>query len=307
MRRPIKSRRSELLALGNLQNPEAHKNGISKEQFDAINRSLNDRRDPKQQLETLKAIAAALEASPPRTAESPVPVESVPEEGAKRESPSTTTAVAESPAAEIALGPSPRRHRPLRVSRRTALRHKTPDDVPALERHARKCAVCKHKDREDIEADFLHWHYSSDIASDYGLPDSRALFRHAHAVGLYEARMRSIRFAAAHILDYADRVKPTANAVLKAMHACKLINERGEWIEPPARIVNYVGVGDPSMFFPVPNSNFEPGRPLLPASESSEESSAQIDADTGISNRQSAIRNGCNSHKANGDDISNRH
>ncbi len=305
MRRYKKSRRSEHLALGNLQNPEAHKNGISKREFDEINRALNDDRDPKQQLETLKAIAAALEASPPRPAES---VESAAAEGAKNQSTSPSPAAGESPAVQVAPIPRPRRRRPHRMMKsRTVLRHEISGEVPALERHARKCAVCKHKDRDDIEADFLHWHWSSAISYDYGLPDTRALFRHAHAVGLYEQRMRNMRYAAAHIVDYAEHVKPTANAVLKAMRACTVINERGQWIEPLTRIVNYVGVGDPSIFFPVPNSNFESNRPLLPALQSSEESSGDLDADPEISNRGSAIRNGRNSHKANGDDISNRH
>jgi hypothetical protein len=308
MRRTIKSRRSELLALGNLQNPEAHKNGISKEEFDAINRSLNDRRDPKQQLETLKAIAAALEASPPRPAESVEPVASVPEDGAKNESTSSAPSAVETPAAQVAPAPRPRRRRPLRMTRsRTVLRHGISGEVPALDRHARKCAVCKHKDREDIEADFLHWHSASDISYAYGLPNARALFRHAHAVGLHEERMRTVRFAAAHIVDYADNVKPSANAILKAMRACTLINDRGVWIDPPTRVINYIGIGDPSMFFPAAQLGPEANRPVLPAAPASANSSDDPDANDKISNRHGAIRNVSNSQKANGDDVSNRH
>ena len=52
-----------------------------------------------------------------------------------------------------------RRSRPPQLS----ASHKRPGrkslaEMSALERHARKCLVCRHRDREEIESDFLHWH-----------------------------------------------------------------------------------------------------------------------------------------------------
>lgn len=111
----------------------------------------------------------------------------------------------------------------------------------SIERHARKCAVCKHKDRADIESDFLHWHSPDEIICDYDIRNSAVLYRHAHATGLFNQRMNNIRYAAAHIVDRAETVNPTATAVLKAIRACTLINDDGQWIEPPTRIIRYEG------------------------------------------------------------------
>jgi hypothetical protein len=108
----------------------------------------------------------------------------------------------------------------------------------SLERHRRKCVICKHKDREDIETDFLHWHSAINIVCDYDLPQARALYRHVHATGLYAKRQQDMRYAAAHIVDNAENVKPTAHAVLQAMRACTLINDQGVWVDPPKHIVH---------------------------------------------------------------------
>jgi hypothetical protein len=299
VRRQKRFRRSEHSSLGTLQNPEAHKNGISKEDFDALRRIGRDHRNPKETLETLKDWARALEASPPRSPE-PSP-EAAPELARESAAPSAETSsaplVPDSTAIAAAPIRRPRRCRPVRPRKRATeamARHGISAEVPALDRHARKCAVCKHKEREFIEADFLHWHNSVDIICDFDLPNTRVLFRHAHATGLYEKRMLNMRYAAALIVDWADTVKPSATAVLKAMRACTLLSDRGEWIDPPNRVVHYVGVGDPSMFRAPANPNLEPNRPQLSAATLPEESPEQSEneaEDDEISNRRDAIRN----------------
>ena len=181
-------------------------------------------------------------------------------------------------------------------------RHGISAKLPALDRHARKCAVCKHKDREDIELDFLHWHNAMQIVWGYDLPDKRVVFRHAHATGLYEKRMLQMRYAASLMVDHAETVKPTASAVLKAMRACTILNNHGEWIDPPNRVVHYVGVSDPALFRalasapanPAANLVAAPDRTQLPAAPSAPESTekSKDDAeDEDISNRGVAIRN----------------
>jgi hypothetical protein len=116
----------------------------------------------------------------------------------------------------------------------------TSANPPSLNRHARKCKVCKHPDREDIELDFLHWHNCADIAADYEIEDARGLYRHAHATGLWERRNLNLRFAVAHIVEHAESVEPSANGVLKAIEACSQITDRGEWIRAPKRIIHQV-------------------------------------------------------------------
>jgi hypothetical protein len=147
------------------------------------------------------------------------------------------------PAAPIAIQPSfefppeptPRTdHRP--TAHRKRSRPFSRRVSTALARHSRKCAVCKHKDRADIEQDFLHWHSASTIASDFDLEYS-AIYRHAHATGLFNERLTNIRYAAVHIAEQAESVQPTAGDVLKAVRACTLIDDEGKWIDPPKRVI----------------------------------------------------------------------
>src|ERR1700761_2719205 len=95
----------------------------------------------------------------------------------------------------------------------------TPDQgiTPKLARHARKCIVCHHANRLQIEDDFLHWRPCTTIASSYGLPDRRAVYRHARAPGLYRRRIRNMRIASSYIVQHAERIDPSAQAVLNAV------------------------------------------------------------------------------------------
>ena len=122
---------------------------------------------------------------------------------------------------------------------------KTLAEMSALERHARKCLVCRHRDREEIESDFLHWHDVSDIVFDHKLANRRILYRHARATGLYELRMSNIRDAAALIASRAEYAKATASSVLKAIQACSQIDELGRWVAPPTRTIRYTVIGEP--------------------------------------------------------------
>jgi hypothetical protein len=116
----------------------------------------------------------------------------------------------------------------------------TTRETPSLDRHSRKCKICKHKDREDIELDFLHWHAPYGISVEYELGGACVIYRHAHATGLFDRRLLNLKFAAAHIVDNAESVEPSAAVVLKAIQACSQINECGQWIETPRRIIHQV-------------------------------------------------------------------
>ncbi len=59
--------------------------------------------------------------------------------------------------------------------------------------------------------------------------------------------MSDMRYAASLMVDRAETVQPSATAVLKAMRACTILSNHGVWIDPPARVVHYAGVGDPSV------------------------------------------------------------
>jgi murein L,D-transpeptidase YcbB/YkuD len=58
-----------------------------------------------------------------------------------------------------------------------------------------------------------------------------AVYRHAHAFGLYDKRQKNIRAALEHIIEKGSEVEVTAPAVVAAIQAYAKINSRGLWIE----------------------------------------------------------------------------
>jgi hypothetical protein len=188
--------------------------------------------------------------------------------GAATESPDTQQFIAH------VSTPRPRRRRPRLDLRGERKPRKTLAEMSALERHERKCQICRHRDREEIESDFLHWHDVSDLVIDYKLPNRRTLYRHARATGLFELRMANIRDAAALIAARAEHAKATASSVLKAIQACSQIDELGRWIEPPKQLVRYTVIGSP-----------ESAESQLPSAREAAPSSPEPTAAREISNR----------------------
>src|SRR5208282_53271 len=62
---------------------------------------------------------------------------------------------------------------------------------PNLARHARKCVICSHRDREDIEDDFIDWRRPDEIARNYQISQA-SIYRHARATGLFPRRKREL-------------------------------------------------------------------------------------------------------------------
>ena len=105
------------------------------------------------------------------------------------------------------------------------------DATPNLGRHQRNCSVCAHGQREEIEADFIGWRSPAAITSEYGLADRSSVYRHAHALGLFEKRKRNIRAALERIIEKSGDVEVTASAVVAAVQAYSKINAAGQWID----------------------------------------------------------------------------
>jgi hypothetical protein len=57
------------------------------------------------------------------------------------------------------------------------------------------------------------------------------LYRHAHALGLFQKRQRNVRAALNRIIERAESVDVTASAVVAAIQAYAKINSAGEWID----------------------------------------------------------------------------
>jgi hypothetical protein len=146
------------------------------------------------------------------------------------------------PATTLAAAPPAPQSSPRRTIRRSSRRRTIASALPkreltSLERHQRKCVICKHHDRLGIEADFINWCHPDDIVKYYQLNDYRGIYRHAQAAGLMLRRSMNIRFAAESILECSGKVVPDADAVLRAVKMCAHLNERGEWHNPPSHVI----------------------------------------------------------------------
>jgi hypothetical protein len=110
-------------------------------------------------------------------------------------------------------------------------RERNPEAMVSLGRHKRMCSVCRHAQREEIEADFIDWRSPAAIAEEFSLADRASVYRHAHALGLFEKRRRNIRAALERIIEKVGEVDVTVSAVVAAVQAYAKINAAGEWID----------------------------------------------------------------------------
>ncbi|MHB8540857.1 MAG: hypothetical protein ACYDCD_07950 [Candidatus Acidiferrales bacterium] len=106
-----------------------------------------------------------------------------------------------------------------------------------LARHAAVCRVCNHPSRAAIEFDFLNWRNPFDLVKSYHLRNISTIYRHAHATGLFSRRRLNLRFALERIVERVSEVPVTANAVIRSIRAITRINDAGEWVDPPARVI----------------------------------------------------------------------
>lgn len=98
--------------------------------------------------------------------------------------------------------------------------------------HSRNCKICRHPERAAIEYDFLHWRNAGKIAEEYNLP-WRAVYRHAHAAGLFDRRRRNLRSSLEFLIEGASRVEPSVDGVIRAVQLYARLNDEGRFIEAP--------------------------------------------------------------------------
>lgn len=102
---------------------------------------------------------------------------------------------------------------------------------PSRDRHSRKCQICSHPRRQDIEQDFLRWLSPDRIAAQYGLADHSTVYRHVHATGLFQRRSDSIHLALDSIIEQGNAVvNVSANSILQAVKFSAILD--GAWVEP---------------------------------------------------------------------------
>jgi hypothetical protein len=105
------------------------------------------------------------------------------------------------------------------------------ENAVSLGRHKRSCSVCAHPQCEEIEGAFVSWRSPAELAKEYGLADRSSIYRHAHALGLFEKRRRNIRAALEKIIERSGDVEVTASAVVAAVQAYAKINSSGAWVD----------------------------------------------------------------------------
>jgi hypothetical protein len=97
-------------------------------------------------------------------------------------------------------------------------------------RHAFHCSICTHASREEIEIEFVNWSSPARIAKEFRVSRD-SVYRHAHALSLFEKRRRNVRVALERIIENAGEVAVGAAAVVSAVAAYAKINASGQWIE----------------------------------------------------------------------------
>jgi hypothetical protein len=104
-------------------------------------------------------------------------------------------------------------------------------------RHARKCHICHHSRRAEIEWDYLNWIGPTSIVEEYKLPNYSAIYRHAHALGLAAQRAENILTALDMLIEKVESARVTGNTIIRAMRAYSCIKPGGRWEEPPKQVV----------------------------------------------------------------------
>ena len=107
---------------------------------------------------------------------------------------------------------------------------------PSDGRHSRKCVVCRHPERETIEADFLDWHSPYAIGRQRELPP-RSLYRHFQAAGLISRRRESLRVVLDRILERGAETPVTGDMIIRAVRAQCCLTNGNKWVEPTRQVV----------------------------------------------------------------------
>lgn len=129
--------------------------------------------------------------------------------------------------------PAPESKEPRR--RKPAKRH--PSKPINIACHQAHCTICNHPERDAIEQAFLHWWRPGDLAYHFKLGNRLAVYRHAHATGLFQRRLDRTQHALGYIIEQAESVKPTADSIIRAVRALGCLDQNGRWHEPRKEVL----------------------------------------------------------------------
>jgi hypothetical protein len=103
----------------------------------------------------------------------------------------------------------------------------------SISRHQRKCTVCHHPKRQEIEQDYLRWGSPTAIARVYGLAGPTAIYRHVHATGIFARRRARLRLALDPLIEQVAEVNITAHAIISAIKTSFNFQNARKWIGRP--------------------------------------------------------------------------
>jgi hypothetical protein len=113
---------------------------------------------------------------------------------------------------------------------------------PDFARHARRCSVCSHPDRDAIEGDFIRWRSPELIAKDYKIPDRASIYRHAHSTGLFSWRKQELGRVLEGILESSEHLPlVSADVIIRAARIYSHLDEHGNWFDPPRTTFFFTG------------------------------------------------------------------
>src|SRR5271156_6082539 len=104
-----------------------------------------------------------------------------------------------------------------------------------LERHSRKCSICRHPQRQQIDESFLHWRSPATIMHCFGIENETTIYHHAHAFNFFALRNRNLQSAPSNIVEDIDRHSFTGAEMLDAVRALAHLTADGRWIHPTSK------------------------------------------------------------------------
>jgi hypothetical protein len=110
------------------------------------------------------------------------------------------------------------------------------DPFTLMQRHKRKCAICRHPQRAEIEREYVEWGNAEEIAKRHRLANARALFRHAQAMELHLKRRQRLQSALDRIIERVGEVRVTAGAVVSAVRTQADLSSQGRWVEDAEKV-----------------------------------------------------------------------
>jgi hypothetical protein len=111
----------------------------------------------------------------------------------------------------------------------------------SMSRQQRKCVVCHHPQRKEIEQDYLRWGSPTTIAREYGLFGPTTVYRHVHATGIFARRRAKLRLALDPLIEQVTEVNLTAHAIISAIKTSFNLQNARKWTgRPDARIARGV-------------------------------------------------------------------